>query len=331
MKKATVATATFAAFAVVFTLAACAGPQSGQSPTVDVATARSEATVDDGTIGVDKYYHLANIENVEKLVDLDANDSVPWVVLAKDLGSPTVFVAYQTNLKAECGEHLGMAVIDETDSEVTIAAVNSQADPSVRCGENGSSVDGGYFELRQPLGERKIIHAGVTKGWEGGELLTKPGPVFTKPPVIKSNYSGPATCTSLLDKGAVEKLKSQSLHEFGDEWKSNIGSQPNLVLYSFLQTNGLICAWGDGDAGVIVAWSPISAKESKAQTKLFVDAGFKKERVGGIDIYSSEMRDNTARIAFGDGFWAYADNPGEVDLTKERDLLLQVAANAPKP
>jgi hypothetical protein len=315
-----------AALLVLIGLAGCT--PSAPTPSPHTSNTPSPPQEDDGRITVDEYTHLANVSNGLQIVEPDVGISVPWVVIAKNDRSTTLFVAFPARIpdKRDCGHHIGVA-ITESDTEVLISARSTRPKLFSGCTES-PVIGGGYINLRDPIGDRRLMHDVVNAPWADAPppIATRPGPTPTPAPSLPPDYAGPATCDSLLSPQTLTRLRSQGYLDDSD-FTDKIKSEPELrQLYAMLQYGGFVCrriqpADTAEPSSSSFAWSPITAAQADAQKALLAPSST-STTVDGITRVSSVPAG--AQYAFGDGWWvACYDNGGGA-------LLEDLIANRPR-
>lgn len=146
---------------------------------------------------------------------------------------------------------------------------------------------------------------------------------------LPPEYSGPATCSNLLDESTRSRLAEEGIVDFSDGYRESISRQPDLFLYRFLQTGGIVCVYGpanSSDGTVFFAYSPIDADRAEQERSDAIDAEAQLRHEDGYDVFEYPSIDGAAfpasSLAVGDGFWAVCIDMGDGASIDE------IAANA---
>ena len=278
------------------------------------------AVPDDGLLATSEFHYLANVNKVAKIIDFDAAlSSVPWAFIEPYPETTTQFVAFvsaSTSVDGQCLTHAGIAV-EETNSTVTIAALSL---PSEQDGVCESEVDGGHFQLQQPVGDRTVLHAALAEEWSDVK-----SPISTQPAVAEPTssaapirpYEGEANCENLIKDETAEVLEKSGA-TLSPTYEQKIADAPDQEIHAFLEYGGIVCAWVSGPHPEIVyAYGRISAPQADIQRKAFEERGYSRIESKQGEAWQ-ETDEGYGTFILSDGFWVFAyDSDGGVDLADE--------------
>lgn len=295
-------------------------PVPTSSPT-SIPTRASQPIPDDGKVMPLGFTDQVSADsNQEKHASLDDGDSMPWALYQSTRPEDqTIAIAWFSGPGGDCGHHLGVSVA-ETATTVTIAAVDSTGSPGAFCTSN-ATLGAGTIRLRSVLGDRTLIHAGLTNSVYLNALPTTA-------PVKHPDHIGSATCANLLDASTIARLESRGLKDGSAEFSEKIAAAPHQGLHRFLAYGGMVCSWGGGNTNTLgYGYGPITSRQADEAQKAIEAYGsryvkIKKTVKDGITYY--EYNDGAlTKYAFCHGYWvSMFDNGGG-------DVLAQLIANAP--
>lgn len=156
-------------------------PEPSDAEPVEVTL--SPEVADNGELAInDRGITVSDFPNLDP-AKLEGNASTPWAVLDSATTTTKLRIVYAAAAEPEtrCGSPLGVSVV-ETSFKVTIAAVSSPGTDSADCVTNARYA-GGTVYLAKALGDRQLVHAGLSAPWDtlDSPIATAPRPVDPAP------------------------------------------------------------------------------------------------------------------------------------------------------
>jgi hypothetical protein len=175
-----------------------------------------------------------------------------------------------------------------------------------------SAVGGSIRGLRQPA-----VPPAPTSSSSPTPSAIAPTPTSSPVPVT---YAGSATCSNLLDDSTLEGFRAKGWVDVSAEYIAHHSLDPKWSLRNFLDSDGLVCAWGPagatGEDTVAYGYGPLTAAQKDQYENASGNLSF--TTLHNVDYIGPGINDiSQGAYAFGPDVWAASFDTGEGQVLNE--------------